>query len=108
MEDDVIDIIEEDDLMVSSSEIDMIELISDNDVIDSKESRRIRRFSRMENNQNIKENEVFSVEVINNEQIRKPPVNNDQIICPFCNSKFGINIGISSIKCPVCQERIDL
>ena len=65
LEDDVIDIIGEDDLMVSSAEIDMIELISDDDVIDNKESRRMRRFSRIEKNQNVEENEVFPVEVIN-------------------------------------------
>ena len=58
--------------------------------------------------QNVEENEVFPVEVINEVQIKKPLENNNQIICPFCNSKFGIIIGISSIKCPVCQERIDL
>ena len=108
LEDDVIDIMGEDDLMVSSAEIDMIELISDDDVIDNKESRRMRRFSRIEKNQNVEENEVFPVEVINEVQIKKPLKNNNQIICPFCNSKFGIIIGISSIKCPVCQERIDL
>ena len=108
LEDDVIDIVGEDDLMISSADIDIIELVSDNDLVDNKESRRMRRFSRIEKDENIEENVVFPVEVIDEEQIKKPVVNNNQIICPFCNSKFGIIIGISSIKCPVCQERIDL
>jgi subtilisin family serine protease len=107
LEDDVIDVIEEDDLMISSAEIDSIELISEDDPIDNKKSRRLRRISRMEKDQK-GHAEVFSVKITDGQEIKDTIVNNNQIICHTCNSKFEIIIGISSIRCPVCQERIDL
>jgi hypothetical protein len=108
LEDDVIDIVGEEDIMITSAELDMIELISEDDSANNKESRRLRRSSRAETDQNIEEFEVFPVEIMEEKQIKKPLGIDNQIICPSCNSRFGISIGVSSTKCPVCEERIDL
>ena len=56
----------------------------------------------------IEEFEVFPVGIIESKQGKIPLSNNNQIVCPFCNSKFGITIGISATRCPVCEERINL
>ena len=108
LEDDVIDIVGEEDIMITSVELDMIELVSENDSTNNKESRRLRRSSREETDQNIEEFEVFPEEIMEEKQIKKPLGIDNQIICPSCNSRFGISIGVSSTKCPVCEERIDL
>jgi hypothetical protein len=108
LEDDVIDIIGEDDIMVPSTDLDSIELIADDNSSNNKENRRLRRISRIETVKEIEEFEVFPVEVTENKQVKETLNDNNQIVCPFCNSRFGITIGISATRCPVCEERITL
>ena len=108
LEDDVIDIIGEDDIMVPSTDLDSIELIADDNLSNNKENRRLRRISRIETGKEIEEFEVFPVEVTENKQVKETLNDNNQIVCPFCNSRFGITIGISATRCPVCEERITL
>ena len=110
LEDDVVDIIDGDDITISSYEIDTIELVHDEALDNIAEGRRNRRAARaVPSNEFGVEIEVTPLNTKGEENLGKIPTGvNNQIICHSCNARFEVLIGISSIKCPVCGERIIL
>ena len=108
LEDDLVEIIDDNDISIQNNEVELIESVIDNDSRNNKtNNRRERRASISEN---IEETQAYEVNISNEKNIeeKKELVINRQIICPTCNARFEALLRVSSMKCPVCEDRIDL
>ena len=115
LEENVVDLIEETDLAVSSDEIELIASpIVDDEIDEVKRTRISRRAMRAENdleqrieiNNDIKKIESLEGVEMDNEGLKTSP--NVSIICDSCGSRFSVSIKIKSTKCPICEHRISL
>ncbi len=108
LEDDFVEIIDKNDIMIQNTEIDLIELVTiDESSQNTTEIRRKRRESR-----NIqKEGTIFDVGISTNiivDETKSDVKINKKVICTNCNANFEVLRGVSAMKCPICENRIDL
>lgn len=110
MEDDVVDLIGDNDLSVGSDEV---EIVDDEDRVKSGTGRssRIERRERRKSAEGSDPVEREPVEI--GLAVPNPPsvMNNQitgQISCSVCGSKVILESGVSSMKCPICESRIEL
>ena len=111
MEDDVVDLVVETDLSVGSEEIEMVQ--DDQEGIDEsgRNSRRARRDKRKSGGV-----ELETADLATSEQAFEIPIPDSpmahpvgiQVMCSECGSRFATELGITSMKCPVCGSKIDL
>jgi hypothetical protein len=109
MEDDVVDLVGETDISIGSDEVEMVHDSEDIPVSgrDSRIARRGRRNS--EGSTEPKETETIESEfevTIAGPSMMPPLIGH--VLCPGCGSRFATEAGIKSMKCPVCESKVDI
>ena len=107
MEDDVIDLVEDSDLMVSPMEVEIVDSAAD---LESSNTRRERRNRRaLEKEEALHEEQmVVSEGVVDESILPEIPAIGNQMSCRECGSRIVTKPGVMSTKCPVCGARVDL
>jgi hypothetical protein len=113
MEDDVVDLVGETDLPISSDEIEVVQDDSNDDsAVSGRDSRRARRDRRNSEEDGLLDT-AGSGAIEPELEIRMPdypmaPPISGQVTCPGCESRFATEPGVMSMKCPVCGSKIGL
>ena len=114
LEEDVVDVVDDTDIAVKTSEEDDVQLVELVEVNEGAEGRRGRRQNR---SQIVDVLELPPIPIptpepdvkIPEEASRPPDLQlNKPIICPECDSRFEAPLDIQAAKCPVCGENIAL
>ena len=117
LEEDVVDVIEETDIPIRSSDVELVEENSMPETRASSDRRRRREYRSKEGSV------LASLPEIGGPVGISPPVpkhlppspipastisTNRRIACQYCESIFEVEAGVSRSKCPVCGEKIEL
>jgi hypothetical protein len=114
MEEDIVDIVEEADIAVDSRVVELIG--TEEDELSGAPGRRARRERRADGG----EDPIVNTEVVEPGTKNLPHTlplemtgggeedGSSIAICTGCGGRFAIEIGVSSTKCPVCGERVNL
>ncbi|MFL2956033.1 MAG: S8 family serine peptidase [Candidatus Thalassarchaeaceae archaeon] len=121
LEEDVVDVIDEDDIFVEPEDTSLLVEIVENEPMDTRSSRRIRR----EMKSNVAEMATPNTPPIVPEQVVAEPLPalnqelqgldlpeliplNRLVICPECSSRFEVSKELTVTRCPICAIRIDM
>ena len=114
LEEDVVDVIVDTDISVSSSEVELV----DEQKTDSQNAtdRRRRREYRSSNSDksvpNLADSGEFTIRVPEHSPPLPLPLptigTNTRVSCQSCNAIFEIESGLKKFSCPVCGEKIKL
>ena len=116
LEEDVVDVIEETDIPVKSSDVELVEEIMTPETQASSERRKRREYrstgSRLANLPEIEDSVSYSPPI----PMHTPPMPlpvppgsmNRRVACNNCDSIFEVEAGLTRAKCPVCGEKIEL
>tara|TARA_B100000749_G_scaffold239844_1_gene199440 strand:- start:297 stop:1538 length:1242 start_codon:yes stop_codon:yes gene_type:complete len=114
LEEDVVDVVDDTDIAVKTSEEDDVQLVELVEVNEGAEGRRGRRQNRGQI-ADVLELPPMPIPTpapdvkIPEEAFRPPDLQlNKPIICPECDSRFEAPLDIQAAKCPVCGENIAL
>ncbi len=115
LEDDVVDVVDDADIAVKTSEADDVQLVELVDVTEGAAGRKGRRQRR---GQVAEAPELPPLPMLPPEPAGEaldgtpPPPElpqlNKPVICPGCDSRFEVPLGVHITKCPVCGESIGL
>jgi hypothetical protein len=113
LEEDVVDVIVETDIAVSSSDVELVEE-SSSDSQNASERRRRREY-RSSNSANslpeIDDSREFAIPIPMHSTPPPPSALNSaniRITCHSCSAIFEIELGLKKLSCPVCGEKIKL
>jgi len=118
LEEDVVDVILESDISVSSSDVELVE----EEVVQSEgaSERKLRREIRSQPaptsplpplpppDMAITPPNVPIAGGVENSELPPPMPMNRNVLCESCGSRFEVSSGLKVAKCPVCDERITL
>ena len=114
IEDDVVDLIDDSDLAVSANEVEIVAPLKEesDEMDDGAARRRSRRSERMSGDIEVAtEEEVASDEEAEIDAFvskSKLGETGSQVVCTSCSGRFAVGVGVSSAKCPICDERVSL
>ena len=117
LEEDVVDVIEETDIPIKSSDVELVEETTISETQASTERRKRREYRSMSgsslgNIPEIGDGSGYSPPIpmhVPPSPLPVPPSGtNRRVICKSCNAIFEVESGLSRSKCPVCGERIEL
>ena len=113
IEDDVVDLIDDADLAVSANEVEIVVPLKEEagQDEDGAAKRRSRRSERMSEDVEVSEEgglEPEEAEIVAGVAVSKLGGAGSQVICTSCSGRFTVGVGVSSAKCPICDERISL
>ena len=116
LEEDVVDIIEETDIPIKSSDVELVEEIMAPETLASSERRKRREYrstgSVLTDLPEIDDSVSYSPP----NPMHTPPIplpippgtTNRRVACDGCNSIFEVEAGLTRAKCPVCGKKIGL
>ena len=116
LEEDVVDVIEETDIPIKSSDVELVEEIMTPETRGSSERRKRREYrstgSALTNLPEIEDSVSYSPPIpmhIPPVPLPVPPGNlNRRVTCHNCNCMFEVETGLTRARCPVCGKRIEL
>ena len=117
LEEDVVDVIEETDIPIKSSDVELVEETTISETQASTERRKRREYRSMSgsslgNIPEIGDGSGYSPPIPMHappSPLPAPPSGiNRRVMCKSCNAIFEVESGLSRSKCPVCGERIEL
>ena len=117
LEEDVVDVIEETDIPIKSSDVELVEETTISETQASTERRKRREYRSMSgsslgNIPEIGDGSGYSPPIpmhVPPSPLPAPPSGtNRRVMCKSCNAIFEVESGLSRSKCPVCGERIEL
>ena len=117
LEEDVVDVIEETDIPIKSSDVELVEETTISETQASTERRKRREYRSMSgsslgNIPEIGDGSGYSPPIpmhVPPSPLPVPPSGtNRRVMCKSCNAIFEVESGLSRSKCPVCGERIEL
>ncbi|MAU30246.1 MAG: hypothetical protein CMA26_03940 [Euryarchaeota archaeon] len=117
LEEDVVDVIEETDIPIKSSDVELVEETTMSETQASTERRKRREYRSMSmpslgNIPEIGDGSGYSPPIPMHappSPLPAPPSGiNRRVMCKSCNAIFEVESGLSRSKCPVCGERIEL
>jgi len=117
LEEDVVDVIEETDIPIKSSDVELVEETTISETQASTERRKRREYRSMSgpslgNIPDIGDGSGYSPPIpmhVPPSPLPVPPSGiNRRVMCKSCNAIFEVKSGLSRSKCPVCGERIEL
>ena len=117
LEEDVVDVIEETDIPIKSSDVELVEETTMSETQASTERRKRREYRSMSmpslgNIPEIGDGSGYSPPIpmhVPPSPLPAPPSGiNRRVMCKSCNAIFEVESGLSRSKCPVCGERIEL
>jgi subtilisin family serine protease len=113
LEEDVVDVIEETDITVKSSEVELVEP----ELTEGASERKKRRETRSHTTiiaDSLPDMPVPALPVMPTSGtspipgMPALPAMNQPVICNECNGRFEVGSNLKMVKCPICDERIDL
>ena len=107
LEDNVVDIVDPTDIEIKSSEIELIDPEFTSGANIRKERREERKNIVSVNKEIMPIMPEISISAPN-ENIAQMPNMNRTVICSKCTSRFEVSMNLKTIKCPICEFRIDL
>ena len=107
LEDNVVDIVDPTDIEIKSSEIELIDPEFTSGANIRKERREERKNIVSVNKEIMPIMPEISIPAPN-ENIAQMPNMNRTVICSKCTSRFEVSMNLKTIKCPICEFRIDL
>ena len=114
IEDDVVDLIDDSDLAVSANEVEIVAPLKEEgeEMDDGAARRRSRRSERMSSDieatpeEEVASNEEAEIDAFVSKS--KLGETGSQVVCTSCSGRFAVGVGVSSAKCPICDERVSL
>tara|TARA_B100000959_G_scaffold269400_1_gene315119 strand:- start:762 stop:5738 length:4977 start_codon:yes stop_codon:yes gene_type:complete len=112
IEEDVVDLIDDSDLSVSLSEVEVVAPIEEEEDTgaERRRSRRSRRSGEGDSEEAGDKLGIAPEEVVIAAEIDVSKLGEEgtQVVCKNCYGRFTVGIGVSSAKCPLCDERVSL
>ena len=114
LEEDVVDVIVDTDISVSSSEVELVEeqKMDSQNATERRRRREYRSSSSAKSVPFVADSGEFAIPVPEHSPPLPPPLpligTNTSVSCQSCNAIFEIESGLKKFSCPVCGEKIKL